>query len=68
MPAWSNISWVQWMSRLRWPSKPSSLVGVRPAVNSTGTWPRAALSKPFMPLAVPTLTWTMTACGLPVTR
>ncbi len=65
MPPWSYISCVQWMSRERWPFSVSSLVGVRPAVNSIGTWPRAALSRPFSALAVPTLTWCMVSCGRP---
>jgi integrase len=37
-------------------------------VENSSTWPRAALSSPFIPLAVPTLTWTITACGRPVTK
>ena len=36
--------------------------------SNASTWPRAALSSPFIPLAVPTLTCTMTACGRPVTK
>jgi integrase len=37
-------------------------------VENSSTWPRAALSSPFIPLAVPTLTCTMTAWGRPVTK
>jgi integrase/recombinase XerD len=37
-------------------------------VENSSTWPRAALSSPFIPLAVPTLTCTITAWGRPVTK
>jgi integrase len=36
--------------------------------SKSSTWPRAALSSPFIPLAVPTLTCTITAWGRPVTK
>mgnify|MGYP000323570189 CR=1 FL=1 len=65
--AWSNISCVQWMCRLRAPNTSFSLIGVRPAANSTGTCARAAFSTPHTALAVPTLTWTITACMRRVT-
>jgi hypothetical protein len=42
-------------------------MGVRPAVISIGTRARAALMIPLSALAVPTVTWTITACGRPVT-
>ena len=68
MPAWSNISCAQWMGRLRAPKAPASMIGVRPAISSSGTRSRAALASMLMVLAVPTLTCTITACGSPVTR
>ena len=68
MPAWSYISWPQWIGRSRLPSRPLSVGGVRPDVKKIGTLSRAALSRPISALAMPTLTWTMTACGRPVTR
>ena len=43
------------------------MIGVRPAVNSTGTCVREALMMAPMPFAVPTVTCTITACGRPVT-
>ncbi len=46
---------------------PSSVKGERPAVNSIGTFSRAALKAAHTPLAVPTLTCTMTAGTRPVT-
>jgi hypothetical protein len=46
---------------------PSSVIGVRPAVNRTGVWVRAAFMTAPTALAVPTVTWTMTTCGRPVT-
>jgi hypothetical protein len=52
---------------LRPPSMPVSVSGVRPAVSSMGTLAWAALSSPQIVLAVPTLTWTITACALPLT-
>ena len=30
MPAWSNISWPQWIWREREPNEPFSVIGVRP--------------------------------------
>jgi hypothetical protein len=68
MPAWSNISCAQWIGRLREPKLPVSVTGVRPAASSRGTRSRARLIRLLMVLAVPTLTWTMTACGRPVIR
>jgi hypothetical protein len=55
------------MWRLRAPSSFSSVSGVRPAVTRIGAWARAALMMPPRALAVPTMTWTITTCGRPVT-
>jgi hypothetical protein len=55
------------MCRLREPGIPASVIGVRPAVTSIGTLARAAFMIPPSALAVPTITWTMTTCGRPVT-
>src|SRR5262245_45163087 len=68
MPAWSNISWAQWMGRLRAPNAPCSRIGVRPAISRRGMRSRAALASRLMVLAVPTLTCTITACVRPVIR
>ncbi len=46
---------------------PDSVIGVRPAVNRIGMFCREALIRPLIELAVPTPTWTIIACGLPVT-
>jgi len=53
------------MCRSREPGNPSSVIGVRPAVISTGTFARAAEIMPVDAFAVPTLTWTITAAGRP---
>ena len=63
MPAWSNMSWAQWMFSERLALEPCSNQGVRPAAMSIGMFSREALIRPHNALAVPTLTWTMTACG-----
>jgi hypothetical protein len=42
-------------------------MGVRPAVIRIGTFCREALMMPFSEFAVPTPTWTIMACGRPVT-
>ncbi len=42
------------------------VIGVRPAENRMGTFSRAAFMMPQMPLAVPTETCSITACGRPV--
>ena len=55
------------MGRLREPRKPASVIGFRPAVKSMGTFARAAFMRPPVALAAPTITWTITACGRPVT-
>ena len=68
IPAWSNISCAQWIGRLREPNMPDSVIGVRPAISRIGAWSRLALAAPLTMLAVPTLTCTITACGLPVAR
>ncbi len=68
MPAWSNISCAQWMGREREPNSPFSVIGVRPAQSSRGMRSRARLVRLLMVLAVPTLTWTITACGRPFMR
>ncbi len=68
MAPWSRISWPQWIGRSREPSRPDSVIGVRPEVNRIGTSSRAALSRPMSAFAMPTLTWTMTACGRPEAR
>jgi hypothetical protein len=68
MPPWSNDSWPQWIERLRDAMCPVSVIGVRPAASSSGTLSRAAFIKPQMVLAVPTVTCTMTAAGLPQVR
>ena len=68
MPAWSNISCAQWMFKLRLAADPFSNQGVRPAANSRGMFSRAALIRPHNALAVPTLTCTITACAVPVTK
>ena len=47
---------------------PVSVSGVRPAARMTGTLSREAFIRPHMALAVPTVTWTITAAGLPLTR
>jgi len=47
---------------------PVSVSGVRPAASSSGTLSRAALMRPLIALAVPTVTCTMTAAGLPAMR
>ena len=44
-----------------------SVKGVRPEVKSSGTRARAAFITPTSALATPTSTWTITACGRPVT-
>jgi hypothetical protein len=43
MPAWSNISWPQWIGREREPNAPCSVIGVRPAARISGTRSRARL-------------------------
>ena len=48
------------------PGGPSSVIGVRPAVIKIGTCERAAVMMPQAAFAVPTVTWTITACGRPV--
>ena len=68
MPPWSKASWPQWIGRLREAMLPASVSGVRPAASSTGMLSRAALMMPLMALAVPTVTCTMTAAGLPAMR
>ena len=68
MPPWSKDSWPQWIERLRELMCPVSVSGVRPAASSSGMLSRAALIRPFMALAVPTVTCTMTAAGLPQVR
>src|SRR6266850_5122440 len=55
------------MWRLRAPGSLSSVSGVRPAVTRIGACARAALMMPPSALAVPTITWTITTCGRPVT-
>jgi hypothetical protein len=55
------------MKESRDPSVSSSKSGVRPAVNSIGTFSRAAFMMAQTPLAVPTLTCTITAGNLPET-
>ena len=67
MPAWSNISWPQWIALSRAPSAPCSNSGVRPAVKNIGTCERAAFIRPHTALAAPTLTCSITACGRPDT-
>ena len=56
------------MGRLREAMLPVSVSGVRPAASSTGMLSRAALMMPLMALAVPTVTCTITAAGLPAMR
>ena len=68
MPPWSNDSWPQWIERLREAMWPVSVIGVRPAASSSGTLSRAAFIKPQIVLAVPTVTCTITAAGLPQVR
>ena len=68
MPPWSKLSWPQCMLALREPLLPFSVCGVWPAMNSTGTLSREAFISPHRALAVPTVTCTMTAAGLPVMR
>ena len=67
MPAWSNDSCAQWIARLRLPCRPDSVSGLRPALNRIGTFARAALMMPPTALPAPTITWTMTTWGRPVT-
>ena len=47
---------------------PVSVIGVRPAASRTGMLSRAALMMPFIALAVPTVTCTITAAGFPAMR
>ena len=68
MPAWSNISWPQWIWREREPNEPFSVIGVRPAARISGTRSRDRLTRLLIVLPVPTLTCTITACGRPVIR
>ena len=68
MPPWSNDSWPQWIDTLRDPMCPVSVSGVRPAASSIGTLSRAAFIRPQIVLAVPTVTCTITAAGLPHVR
>ena len=68
MPPWSNASWPQWIGRLRDAMLPVSVSGVRPAASRTGMLSRAAFMMPLMALAVPTVTCTITAAGLPEIR
>ena len=68
MPPWSNASWPQWIERLRDAMWPVSVSGVRPAASSIGMLSRAAFISPLIELAVPTVTWTITAAGLPAIR
>ncbi len=65
MPPGSNASWPQWIERLREPAWPVSVIGVRPAASRTGTLSRDALIRPQTAFAVPTVTCTITAAGLP---
>src|SRR5947207_1294363 len=53
------------MCRSRDPGSPSSVIGVRPAVISTGTFAREALMMAVAAFPVPTLTWTIAAAGRP---
>ena len=53
---------------MRAPVRSNSVIGVRPASMNSGMFSLAALMRPIALLARPTLTWTMTACGLPVAR
>ena len=64
---WSKDSCAQWIGRLRLPCKPASVSGLRPALKRIGTFERAALMMPLTALPAPTITWTMTTCGRPVT-
>jgi hypothetical protein len=66
MPAWSNISWPQWIWREREPKLPPSVIGVRPAARISGTRSRERLIRLLIVFPVPTLTCTITACGRPV--
>ena len=68
MPPWSNDSWPQWIERLREAAWPVSVIGVRPAASSSGTLSRAAFIRPQIVFAVPTVTCTITAAGLPQVR
>jgi len=68
MPPWSKASWPQWIERLREPTWPVSVSGVRPAASSTGTPSRAAFMSPQIELAVPTVTCTISAASLPEVR
>ena len=67
MPAWSKASCAQWIGRSRLPAFPASVIGLRPAEKSMGTLERAALITPPAALPAPTMTWTMTTWGRPVT-
>ena len=66
MPAWSNISWPQWIWREREPNEPFSVTGVRPAARISGTRSRERLIRLLIVFPVPTLTCTITAGGRPV--
>ncbi|MND01603.1 hypothetical protein D3C83_206600 [compost metagenome] len=46
---------------------PLCVCGVRPAISSNGTLSRAAFISAQTVLPVPTVTWTITAAGLPAT-
>jgi hypothetical protein len=43
------------------------VIGLRPALKRMGTLLRAAFMMPPIAFAAPTITWTITACGRPVT-
>jgi hypothetical protein len=68
MPPWSKDSWPQWIAPLREAMWPVSVSGVRPAQSITGTLSRAMFISMLMVLPVPTVTWTITAAGLPAMR
>ncbi len=51
MPAWSNISWPQWIWREREPNLPFSVIGVRPAARISGTRSRETLMRLLMRVA-----------------
>jgi hypothetical protein len=67
-PPWSNISWPQWIERLREAWWPVSVSGVRPEPSRIGALSRDAFMIPQIAFAVPTVTCTMTTAGLPLTR